>query len=190
MTYDEHFEHGEPGPLAGQGWYEALLDRHFKGVDPQQADRQHRLLRLRLDGLRATRREISVQEAWELLESSRAPLRFDEASLNPTFTYVDDSRRPAHQVWYLDGVTAYNQIAAALSMKPGGLALWRLGTEDPSVWEAFGRGRNADAARARGHRRIRARATTCSTRARARCCASPRRSSPACARSPSTVPTT
>ena len=48
-----------------------------------------------------------------------------------------------HQVWYLDGVTAYNQIAAALAMKPAGLALWRLGTEEPSVWAAFGRGRNA-----------------------------------------------
>ncbi len=30
-------------------------------------------------------------------------------------------------------------------MRPGGLALWRLGTEDPSLWAAFGRGRNADA---------------------------------------------
>ena len=34
--------------------------------------------------------EIWVQEAWELLEASGATLSFDKASLNPTFTYVDD----------------------------------------------------------------------------------------------------
>lgn len=144
MTYDEHFERGEPGPLAGQGWYEALLDRHFKGVDPAKL-----IIGVGSYGYDWTgpgqAREISVQEAWELLESSRASLRFDAASLNPTFTYVDDTGGQQHQVWYLDGATAYNQIGAALSMTPGGLALFRLGTEDPSLWEAFGRGRNADA---------------------------------------------
>ncbi len=143
MTYDEHFEHGEPGPLAGQGWYEALLDRHFK-----DADRTKLIVSIGSYGYDwrspGNAREISVQEAWELLEASRAPLRFDEASLNPTFTYVEEQSGQRHQVWYLDGVTAYNQIAAALAMKPAGLTLWRLGTEDPSVWAAFGRGRNAD----------------------------------------------
>ena len=121
MTYDEHFERGEPGPLAGQGWYEALLDRHFKGVDPAKL-----IVGVGSYGYDWTgpgrAREISVQEAWELLESSRASLRFDAASLNPTFTYVDDTGGQQHQVWYLDGATAYNQIGAALSMKPGGLS--------------------------------------------------------------------
>lgn len=143
MAYDEHFEEGEPGPLAGQGWFEALLDRHFKGVD-----RAKLIVGVGSYGYDwtgpGTAREISVQEAWELLEASRASLRFDAASLNPTFTYVDDVAGQQHQVWYLDGVTAYNQVAAALAMRPAGLALWRLGTEDPSLWAAFGRGRGAN----------------------------------------------
>jgi peptidoglycan-N-acetylglucosamine deacetylase len=44
----------------------------------------------------------------------------------------------------LDGVTMYNQVAAALAMEPGGLALWRLGTEDPTIWATFARGRAPD----------------------------------------------
>lgn len=143
MTYDEHFEHGEPGPLAGQGWYEALLDRHFKAVD-----RSKLIVGVGSYGYDwkgpGNAREISIQEAWELMEASRAPLRFDEASLNPTFTYLEQQSGQRHRVWYLDGVTAYNQIAAALARKPAGLTLWRLGTEDPSVWAALGRGHNAD----------------------------------------------
>jgi peptidoglycan-N-acetylglucosamine deacetylase len=143
MAYDEHFEQGEPGPLAGQGWYEGLLDRHFKNID-----RAKLIVGVGSYGYDwsapGEAREISVQEAWELMEEAGAKLRFDAASLNPTFSYVEEPASQPHHVWYLDGVTAYNQIAAALAMRPAGLALWRLGTEDPSVWAAFGRGRNAD----------------------------------------------
>jgi peptidoglycan-N-acetylglucosamine deacetylase len=71
-------------------------------------------------------------------------LNFDEKSLNPSFSYLDDSTKAHHQVWYLDAVTAYDQVAAALPARPKGLALWRLGTEDPSIWSVLGRGRLAD----------------------------------------------
>ena len=54
---------------------------------------------------------MSVQEAWELLAESGAKLRFDTVSLNPTFTYVDETERNEHHVWYLDGVTAYVNFA-------------------------------------------------------------------------------
>ena len=33
-----------------------------------------------------------MQEAWELLEESRARLSFDKRSLNPTFSYFDDQQ--------------------------------------------------------------------------------------------------
>ena len=69
MNYDEHFEQGAPGPLAGQGWYEALLDRHFKGID-----RSKLIVGIGSYGYDwagpGNAREISVQEAWELLEAS------------------------------------------------------------------------------------------------------------------------
>src|SRR5205085_11083866 len=40
--------------------------------------------------------------------------------------------------WVLDGVTALNQLRAASGYHPVGFALWRLGSEDPSVWTVFG----------------------------------------------------
>ncbi|MGE5511292.1 MAG: glycosyltransferase [Bacteroidota bacterium] len=143
MTYDEHFEEGVPGPLAGQGWFEAQLDERFKEIDGSK-------LVIGIGsygynwGAAGDGKEISVQESWELLNESGAKLRFDGASLNPTFSYVDESEGRQHEVWFLDGVTAYNQVAAALAMRPAGLALWRLGTEDPGVWATFGRGRMSD----------------------------------------------
>jgi peptidoglycan-N-acetylglucosamine deacetylase len=144
MTYDQHNEQGEPGPLAGQGWFEATLDERFKGIDAGKL-----IISVGSYGYDWSEpgpaREISVQEAWELLDESGGDLYFDKASLNPTFSYIDDVESKRHQVWFLDGVTAYNQIAAALAMRPAGLALWRLGTEDPSIWAAFARHRKPDA---------------------------------------------
>ena len=143
MIYDEHTENGKPGPLAGQGWSELQIDAAFAAVPAQKLiisigsyayDWQQQ----------GKAQELSIQEAWELLAESGSSLNFDRDSLNPTFSYRNDSDGQSHTVWLLDGVTAYNQIGAALSARPAGLALWRLGTEDPSVWTIFGRERAPD----------------------------------------------
>jgi cellulose synthase/poly-beta-1,6-N-acetylglucosamine synthase-like glycosyltransferase/peptidoglycan/xylan/chitin deacetylase (PgdA/CDA1 family) len=57
----------------------------------------------------------------------------DEASLNPTFGYVDDAGR-RHAVWYLDAATLFNEIRVADDFGPRGYALWRMGGEDQQVW--------------------------------------------------------
>lgn len=143
MIYDEHTEASRPGPLAGQGWFEQKLalaralvpaPKLIVGIGAYAYDWAE-------DG-RA--QELSVQEALELLASSQAPLTFDESSLNPRFGYRNADSGQRHSVWYLDAVTAHNQIAATLQEEVAGLALWRLGTEDQGVWASFGRGRMAD----------------------------------------------
>ena len=42
-----------------------------------------------------------------------------------------------HEVWLLDGVTAYNELRAAERAGVRGTALWRMGTEDPSLWSIW-----------------------------------------------------
>ncbi|HEY3257490.1 MAG TPA: glycosyltransferase, partial [Gemmatimonadaceae bacterium] len=44
-----------------------------------------------------------------------------------------------HVVWFLDGVTAFNEIREARSLGTAGEAIWRLGSEDPGVWQILGR---------------------------------------------------
>lgn len=144
MTYDESTEDGTPGPLAGQGWFEARLDDVFKLVTGDKLIVS--IGSYGTDWSNTGGKEISVQEAWELLAEINTKLSFDPNALNPTFRYVDETNATQHEVWYLDGVTGYNQVAAAFAMRPEGIALWRLGTEDPSIWSAFGRGKTADEA--------------------------------------------
>ena len=42
-----------------------------------------------------------------------------------------------HDVWFLDGVTALNQMRAAHALGIDTFALWRLGSEDRSLWAVW-----------------------------------------------------
>lgn len=42
-----------------------------------------------------------------------------------------------HEVWFLDAITAQNTLARVQDAGLGGYALWRLGAEDPSVWDVL-----------------------------------------------------
>jgi cellulose synthase/poly-beta-1,6-N-acetylglucosamine synthase-like glycosyltransferase/peptidoglycan/xylan/chitin deacetylase (PgdA/CDA1 family) len=139
LAYDQHAAHEDAGPIASQVWFEAVLDARFAKVNG------HKLIvaigSYAIDWSSAEHGKIiSIRETWDLLHRSNSRLLFDDTALNPTFAYRDKQQSAAHTVWMLDGVTMYNQIAAALAMNPGGLAVWRLGTEDPTIWASFAKG--------------------------------------------------
>src|SRR5258708_33406289 len=67
-----------------------------------------------------------------------ANVAFAPASNNPHLSYTE-SDGTKHDVWFLDGVTAFNQIHAADPYRPAGYALWKLGSEDPSILPLMGR---------------------------------------------------
>ncbi len=66
--------------------------------------------------------------------------------MNPHYSY-EDEHDLVHNVWMLDGVTAYNELRAAERADVRGTALWRLGMEDPSLWYIWDATRPDDAIR-------------------------------------------
>ena len=144
LVYDDHWEGEAAGPLAAQGWFESELDERFKTVAGRKLVVAFGSYAVDWEENGAGRR-MPVSAAWDLAAEAGAEVRFHPKALNPTFAYEDSNRR-RHTVWLLDGVTAFNQAAAALAMSPAGIALWRLGTEDPTVWHVLGRGRIPDKA--------------------------------------------
>ena len=78
-------------------------------------------------------RRVTFQEALITARESEATPTFDPESKNLFFEY-DEEDGSHHTVWFLDAVTAYNQMRAASGYKPAGYAIWRLGSEDPSIW--------------------------------------------------------
>src|SRR5262249_4291908 len=79
---------------------------------------------------------VTVQEAWLAARDSEADVEFDGDSSNPHIVYLDE-RNIQHDIWFLDGVTALNQMRAARRLGIRTFALWRLGSEDRSLWKVW-----------------------------------------------------
>ena len=83
----------------------------------------------------ASATSVSAQQAWLTASESEAEVEYDPDRLNPHYAYLDGEVR--HDVWFLDGATALNQMRAAIKLGINTFALWRLGSEDRSLWPVW-----------------------------------------------------
>jgi cellulose synthase/poly-beta-1,6-N-acetylglucosamine synthase-like glycosyltransferase/spore germination protein YaaH/peptidoglycan/xylan/chitin deacetylase (PgdA/CDA1 family) len=153
MNYDQHWRTSAPGPIAAQDWFVRNIEAITKLVPPgklvmgianyaydwpsKAAMKAHEQAKVE-----------SFQEAIVTATESEAQVQFDSDSLNPYYSYSDEHNF-VHRVWMLDGVTAYNELRAAERVGVQGTAIWRLGSEDPSVWSVWDTARPEDADRAK-----------------------------------------
>ncbi|MBL6853853.1 MAG: glycosyltransferase, partial [Alphaproteobacteria bacterium] len=137
MAYDEHDDSGPAGSIAGQGWFETTLDKRMRDLAPSRTIVSIGSYAYDWNG-GGTADALSFEGAVVAAHDAQAPIDFDDTSNNPHFSYIEDDQT-RHDVWFLDGVTAYNQIHASDVYRPAGYALWRLGTEDPTVWNVMAR---------------------------------------------------
>lgn len=142
MAYDQHWSEGEPGPVAGQDWFDAALKKRMAELSPSKTIVCFG--NYGYDWMRGGKEAVTVSFQESLLAAKDSldrpeDIRFDDRSKNPTFSYEEDDGKE-HTVWFLDAVTAFNQIRSAESYQAAGLALWRLGSEDPALWKVFGTG--------------------------------------------------
>ena len=138
MDYDQHQVTSGPGPVAAQEWFVSNLREAVKdipidkiicgignyGYDWALSGKKKQVVKVDTG---------SVQEEWLHAQESDSNVALDPDSLNPHFAYVEDDGTE-HQVWYLDGVSVLNQMRAARKLGIRTFALWRLGSEDRSLW--------------------------------------------------------
>ncbi len=138
MNYDQHQTTSDPGPVAAQDWFTSNLKQALQdipknkvicgigsyGYDWAVAGKKKRPVSVGTN---------NVQEAWLHAQESESEIELDQDSLNPHFAYIEDNGIE-HQVWFLDAVTALNEMRAARDAGIRTFALWRLGSEDRSLW--------------------------------------------------------
>jgi cellulose synthase/poly-beta-1,6-N-acetylglucosamine synthase-like glycosyltransferase/spore germination protein YaaH/peptidoglycan/xylan/chitin deacetylase (PgdA/CDA1 family) len=144
MNYDEHYPGGTPGPVASQDWFVKNLEIAKKAIPQDKLlcaignygyDWVHKPKRGKLPpGMKDS--NVSVQEAWLAARDSEEDVDFDGDSLNPHFSYLDEYDL-RHDIWFLDAITALNQMRAAQRLGIRTFALWRLGGEDRSLWRVW-----------------------------------------------------
>lgn len=140
MAYDQHWATGATGAIAGQDWFDATLKKRMAELSPAKTvvcfgNYAYNWTRSEKEAEDITFQQ-AVLTAKESLDSP-TEIKFDATSKNPHFSYVEDDGK-THTVWFLDATTAYNELQSSKSYGVAGFALWRLGSEDPSVWKIFG----------------------------------------------------
>jgi peptidoglycan-N-acetylglucosamine deacetylase len=136
MLFDETSETDPPGPLASRSWFEGWLHVLLDGSDTKQW-----IIAIGSYGydwpIGGKKGElISFSEAMSRAKDAEIEsVRVQEPSYSPYFYFQDEDTE--HGVWFLDAVTFLNQVRAVRDQKAGGFALYRLGSEDPAIWDAL-----------------------------------------------------
>ncbi len=140
MTYDEHWETGEPGPPASLPWVRKVLEHaRSLGVDMQKI-----FMGIPLYGYdwpkegdgwgRATGREY--EDIVKIANTYDADVLFDEVAQTPYFFYrKDDVNR---EVWFENVESFTPRLSLAEEFGVAGVMFWRQGREDERIYEVLG----------------------------------------------------
>ncbi len=137
MIYDEHYETSSPGPIASQQFFDDQLEQLAKVVPAGKlvAGFGNYGTDWVIGGKGGA--ELSFSDAMTAAAQTERPIEWDAQTENPVLRYsVNDQN---HEVWFLDAVTALNQISDVHDEGFRGVGLWRLGAEDPGLWRVLDR---------------------------------------------------
>jgi peptidoglycan-N-acetylglucosamine deacetylase len=141
MNYDQHWQTSPPGSISGQDWFVTNIRNILKLVPASKlvmgiANYGYDWTAKSKQNPNPVAEPVSFQQAIITADESQAPIEFDSDSLEPRYSYEDENNQ-VHNVWFMDGLTAYNELRVAERAGVEGTALFRLGEEDPSLWDIW-----------------------------------------------------
>lgn len=137
MAYDQHSESSTAGPVAPFDWVESSIQQMIKeGVSPSKI-----YLGVASYGYNWHDDQSGgfSQPTEEILKQARqrgADVRWDTQHKEPYYIYYGPNGTQ-RKVYFESSSTLKQKIALAQKYKLYGIALWRMGFEDPSFWSAI-----------------------------------------------------
>lgn len=130
LAYDEHFS--VPGPVASIGFVRQVLNFAITRIPRNKI--KLGMAAYGYDWVEAggMPRTLSYSEAINLARQHNAVITYDEQAQESTFSYTADGVR--HIVWFEDARSFSAKLDVVNQYALGGIAVWRLGQEDPRVW--------------------------------------------------------
>ncbi|MEH7419373.1 polysaccharide deacetylase family protein [Neobacillus drentensis] len=141
MLYDQHNSTSKPGPVAPLDWVKNSLNR---------LDIPSEKLVVSLGSYGYDWEENSTEPAesitfgdiMNLGLGTNLKIHWNKQVGNPYLRYKINGKN--HIVWFLDAATFYNQMKTAIASGSKGIAVWRLGSEDPSIWNYMNQPKEMD----------------------------------------------
>ncbi|RLC92427.1 MAG: glycoside hydrolase, partial [Chloroflexi bacterium] len=140
MTYAYHWGTGEPGPIAPLWWMEDVMALATSAVPPNRV-----YVGLHFYGYdwgENSVNSLTWENAQALITAYRVTPQWKTASgwgravSEPWFAYTDGEGH-SHQAWYADENSIKARLRLVQQYGLGGIAVWRLGGEDPANWSVI-----------------------------------------------------
>jgi spore germination protein len=139
MTYDEHWETSEPGPIASLPWVREVLDH----ADDLGVARERIFLGLPLYGYDwpesgeawGAAQGVEYEDVLARTKTEGAEIQFNTDSMSPHFSYENGG--VFHHVWFEDTDSFRAKYELAQEYGLGGVHLWRLGRQDQRIYDVL-----------------------------------------------------
>lgn len=135
MAYDEHGYVTTSGPVASIGWVEEVIRYWVSVVPPEKI-----LLGLAghaFDWLAGSRfpKYTGYAGVMETAARTGAAVKWDAASRTPYVRYTDPATGRQREAWFENSDSFALKLDLVDRYGLGGVAVWRLGLEDPALWQ-------------------------------------------------------
>lgn len=145
MAYDQFNDSSATGPISDQKWIEKQMDHLAKKVSPEKI-----ILGMGAYGRQWIKDEtgthiedITYSQAIDRAKISKSIIDFDNNSYNLHYAYhfngSDDEYESDNEIWFTDAATIFNILRFSDDYRNAGTAMWRLGSEDPRIWNFYSR---------------------------------------------------
>lgn len=135
MLYDEHWKTSEAGPISSIPWFDSTLARFLEQVPAGKVMVGMGVYSYDWAGPGARAKSLTFGKARALAQQYGASTGLTDPALNSAFSYQEGAN--VHSVWMLDAMSAFNQVRVASARGVRGYAIWRLGAEDPTLWNVL-----------------------------------------------------
>ncbi|MBB6498566.1 glycosyltransferase [Pedobacter cryoconitis] len=148
MAYDQHSESSNAGDISHQQWVEEQLDKICERISSDKV-----ILALACYGFdwpdQDVGKTVTYQQAIANANRYNGKIKYDPISANLNYNYTDESGLH-HQVFFTDAATNFNLIRKADDWDVAGIAIWRIGAEDPRLWTFISKDLSLDSVRKSG----------------------------------------
>lgn len=134
MLYNEHGWPGSgPGPVVSIGWMEKVIRYALTKLPARKITAAVSVFGFDFNLTTKKNTYLTYTMAVNLARRYGKEIIFDDASQTPMFRYTDAAGNE-HEVWFENAESIRAKLNLANRFGIRGLALWRLGMEDPAIW--------------------------------------------------------
>lgn len=136
MTYDEHGLGTTQGPIASHAWVNKVIAYAVSKIPKEKIVMGLPVYSFDWGSNKPTMPDyLSFAQSMERAKKNGVEVGYDEEHKVPNYSYTANSVR--HEVYFENSKSLQPKMEYAKENKLHGVAIWRLGMEDPAIWDSL-----------------------------------------------------